>query len=442
LANLSAKEKRYLENAVFIAASRLIFTRLEECGTSLYKLSDVADTTSGGTPLRNVVIYFGGDIPWIKSGDLNDGLIEAVEEFITEEGLQNSSAKIFPAGTIVIALYGATVGKTGILTFDAATNQAVCAIFPKSSELKKEYLYWFLRHKRQDFLEMSFGGAQPNISQKLLRETLVPVPSSNIQTSVTLFLGAVEKRRLGDNVKLPDLPTPLTDLTYAVAHIETLAARIAEARGLRQQAVEEAEELCRAIIFTNPDHTSLAMSELLTQRELDVIVEPNETYQFAGVYSFGRGVFRSQQKTGAEFAYKRLTRLRAGEFVYPKLMAWEGALGIVPEECNGLVVSPEFPVFELNQELVLPETLDVYFRSPKVWPTLSNASTGTNIRRRRINPTDFLAYQFPLPSMKIQQKLRMVKARVDTLKRLQAETAAELDALLPAVSDRAFHLTP
>lgn len=173
-------------------------------------------------------------------------------------------------------------------------------------------------------------------------------------------------------------------------------------------------------------------------RELDVIVKPNETHQFAGVYSFGRGVFRSQQKKGAEFAYKRLTRLRASEFVYPKLMAWEGALGIVPEECDGLVVSPEFPVFELNQEFVLPETLDVYFRSPKVWPTLANAGTGTNIRRRRINPSDFLAYQFPLPSMKTQQKLCMVKAKVDTLKRLQAETATELDALLPAVLDRAF----
>ena len=139
-----------------------------------------------------------------------------------------------------------------------------------------------------------------------------------------------------------------------------------------------------------------------------------------------------------EFAYSRLTRLRAGDFVYPKLMAWEGALGIVPPECDGLVVSPEFPVFELDQTRVLPDTLDVYFRTPSVWPILSGVSTGTNVRRRRLNPADFLKFEMLLPSMQEQLKLREVRGRMETLKRLQAETAAELDALLPSILDRAF----
>lgn len=225
---------------------------------------------------------------------------------------------------------------------------------------------------------------EPRYLQAIFTANYLEPQLSAPAKGTTGYAAVRPKHLLAAEIPLP----PLDEQRRIVARIEALAARIAEARSLRQQAVDEAEELCRSIIFTNPDHTLLAMSELITQRELDVIVEPNETYQFAGVYSFGRGVFRSQQKTGAEFAYKRLTRLRAGEFVYPKLMAWEGALGIVPEECDGLVVSPEFPVFELNQELVLPETLDVYFRSPKVWPTLSSASTGTNIRRRRINIID------------------------------------------------------
>jgi len=86
------------------------------------------------------------------------------------------------------------------------------------------------------------------------------------------------------------------------------------------------------------------MRELVRLREPDVMVEPDGKYQFAGVYCFGRGVFRSQFRTGVEFAYRRLTRLKAGNFVYPKLMAWEGALGVVPAECDGCVVSTEFPV--------------------------------------------------------------------------------------------------
>jgi type I restriction enzyme, S subunit len=184
--------------------------------------------------------------------------------------------------------------------------------------------------------------------------------------------------------------------------------------------------------------TPTPMSELVRLRECDVVVALDQMYEFAGVYCFGRGLFRGSGKTGVEFAYTRLTRLRQGNFVYPKLMAWEGALGIVPSECNDLVVSPEFPVFEVNEDHVYPEVLDVYFRTPSVWPFLSGASTGTNVRRRRLNPNDFLAFKMPLPTMETQRKLREVKRLVERMKQLQTETAAELDALLPSILDKAF----
>jgi type I restriction enzyme S subunit len=231
---------------------------------------------------------------------------------------------------------------------------------------------------------------------------------------------------------------PLPEQRRIVARIEELAAQIQEARTLRQQAVEEAEALCRAILAGDKQACPTPMRELVRLREPDVVVNSEETYQFAGVYCFGRGVFRAQAKTGMEFAYPRLTRLRAGDFVYPKLMAWEGALGVVPQDCDGLVVSTEFPVFEICKDRVLPEVLDTYFRTPAVWPALSGVSTGTNVRRRRLNPQDFLDYRMPLPSRRVQGTLQAVRTEVDALKRLQAETAAELDALLPSILDRAF----
>src|SRR5207244_8036083 len=112
-------------------------------------------------------------------------------------------------------------------------------------------------------------------------------------------------------------------------------------------------------VFEDKHAVPTPMKELVTLRECDVVVQPDVLYEFAGVYSFGEGVFRGQRKSGSEFAYARLTRLRSGNFVYPKLMAWEGALGVVPHDCDGLVVSPEFPVFEINEDRVLPEVLDV-----------------------------------------------------------------------------------
>src|SRR2546430_2769555 len=96
------------------------------------KLGDAAETASGGTPPRGNKLYFGGDIPWVKSGELPDGEITSVGERITTLGLEQSAAKVFEKGTLVIAMYGATVGKLGILGLRAATNQAVCAIVPDS----------------------------------------------------------------------------------------------------------------------------------------------------------------------------------------------------------------------------------------------------------------------------------------------------------------------
>jgi len=119
-------------------------------------------------------------------------------------------------------------------------------------------------------------------------------------------------------------------------------------------------------------------------------------------------------------------------------MAWEGALGAVPESCDGLYVSPEFPVFRLREDRVLPEVLDTYFRTPSVWPELAAISTGTNVRRRRLHPSAFLQYKFPLPSMTAQQQLRSVRQKVEHAQRLQTESAAELDALMPSILSKAF----
>lgn len=130
-------------------------------------LSDICDTTSGGTPSRKAQEYYqNGTIPWVKSGELENNIILDTEEYITEEALANSSAKIFPAGTLLIALYGATIGKLAFLGIPAATNQAVCAIF-ENKKVSLKYLYYYLLFKRSDLVKQGIGGAQPNISQAI-----------------------------------------------------------------------------------------------------------------------------------------------------------------------------------------------------------------------------------------------------------------------------------
>ena len=141
------------------------------------KLGCLCTTTSGGTPSRKQAAYYGGTIPWVKSGELNDGLVETTEETITEAAIRETSAKVLPAGTLLMAMYGATVGKLGILREASATNQAICAIFP-TQRLDRGYLFWYLRSLRRQLVSASFGGAQPNISQRVIRSIDVPLPTA------------------------------------------------------------------------------------------------------------------------------------------------------------------------------------------------------------------------------------------------------------------------
>ncbi len=236
-----------------------------------------------------------------------------------------------------------------------------------------------------------------------------------------------EDRFLAMNVLLP----PVEEQRCIVARIEQIAAKVGEAASLTAQNIEMSKSLCRTILASDSE-TRLPMCDLVTLREPDVSVRADCTYAFAGVLCFGRGAFASQTRTGSEFAYKKLTTLRSGDFLYPKLMAWEGAFAVVPEGLAGRVVSPEFPVFEVNTERILPEVLDVYFRTPEVWVEVAGKSTGTNVRRRRLNPRDFLRYTMPVPSRHTQEKLQAVYRRVQVLHQLRSDNLKRLQTLLPA----------
>ena len=138
-------------------------------------LGNIGTWQAGGTPSRSNRTYYGGNIPWLKTGDLNDGLITNIPEKITEDAVANSSAKINPTGSVLIAMYGATIGKLGILTFPATTNQACCACIEYFA-ITRYYLFYFLLSHRDQFIAKGGGGAQPNISKEIIVNTAIPLP--------------------------------------------------------------------------------------------------------------------------------------------------------------------------------------------------------------------------------------------------------------------------
>ena len=139
------------------------------------RLGNIGEWRSGATPNRQNVKYYQGSIPWLKTGDLNDAYITHVEETITELATKNTSAKIRPIGSVLMAMYGATIGKLGILSIPCATNQACCACIPFSG-VSNKFLFFYLLSQRKNFIDQGAGGAQPNISREKIIANLIPLP--------------------------------------------------------------------------------------------------------------------------------------------------------------------------------------------------------------------------------------------------------------------------
>ena len=154
------------------------------CKWEMVKLGDICDTMSGGTPLKSKTeFYFPAEIPWINSGEVRNGEIYKASKYISKLGLENSSAKIIPANSVLVAMYGATAGQVGLLKFQASTNQAVCSILP-NDKFNSKFLYYLLSSKTEDLIKMSVGGAQPNISQGIIKNLKIPLPPIEIQEQI------------------------------------------------------------------------------------------------------------------------------------------------------------------------------------------------------------------------------------------------------------------
>jgi len=191
------------------------------------RIEDIAETTSGSTPARGNSAYFnGGTIPWVKTGELKDGLITETEERITDLALQDCSLQVLPSGTLLVAMYGQgqTRGRTGLLGISATTNQACFAILPEPSVFESRFLqYWFRYSYRRLRLETEGrGGNQPNLNGLILRSLEVPLPDLAAQREIANCLdqklalaGNINAKCSEANVAVRALPAALLRRAFA-----------------------------------------------------------------------------------------------------------------------------------------------------------------------------------------------------------------------------------
>lgn len=233
------------------------------------RMQEIAQWGSGGTPSRKVSEYYNGDIPWVKTGELNDDYIFETEEHITQEAISHSSAKIYPTDTVVIAMYGATIGKVGILGIPAATNQAcACAIVKPSTDYK--YLFYYAQSQKDDFIKKGKGGAQPNISQEIIKFHQFPLP-------------------------------PLAEQQRIVDRIESLFAKLDEAKEKTQAVVDSFETRKAAILHKAFTGELTAKWRRTHGLSLDTWKEVAADFLFEYVTSGSRGWAKYYDESGAVF---------------------------------------------------------------------------------------------------------------------------------------------
>lgn len=178
---------------------------------------------------------------------------------------------------------------------------------------------------------------------------------------------------------------------------------------------------------------SVSIGQVL--KRIERFEERQETadYQFAGTYSFGRGIFVSQRKAGSEFRLGSVQRIKAGDFVYCKIMAWEGAFGLVPLEADNCVMSGAFVAYEVDESLINSSYLGWYFKQKSVWGSIGSQSTGTNVRRRSLHPETFERATLPLPPLdeqrRIVARIEELAGKIEQARRLRREAVALADLL-------------
>jgi type I restriction enzyme S subunit len=210
-------------------------------------LGEIGTWSSGGTPSRKNLSYYGGDIPWVKTGDLNDSLIHNTPENITKEGLKNSSAKIFPPETLLIAMYGATIGKMGILSTEASTNQACGALLPGGETRHLiPFVFHYLLSERENIRSIAKGGAQPNISQTVLKSYPFPLPPLQEQRRITSKIESLQARSSKAQKALEAIPPLLEKFRQSVLSSAFRGDLTADWRA-QNPAIESAEKLLERI---------------------------------------------------------------------------------------------------------------------------------------------------------------------------------------------------
>ncbi|MEL6399687.1 MAG: restriction endonuclease subunit S [Cyanobacteria bacterium J06626_4] len=388
----------------------------------LKPIGEFCKTGSGGTPSRKQESkYYNGSIPWVKSGELRETVILETEEKITEAALSETSAKMIPPGALLVAMYGATVGRIATLGIPASSNQAVCHIVPDEAVADQRYMFYALSKQVPKWLDQRVGGAQPNISQHIIRNTQIPLPPIEEQRRIAAILDkadAVRRKR-----------------KEAIALTEELLRSIfldmfddANGNDWEITTVENIAREQKGSIRTGPFGSQLLHSEFVDSGIAVLGIDNAVKNEF----------FWAKPRYITEDKYEELKRYKVhpGD-VLITIMGTCGRCAIVPDDCSEAINTKHLCCITLDRRKCIPEFLHSYFLlHPKARLYLERNAKGAIMDG--LNMGIIKKLPIPLPPVSLQEKFGYIHLKSYALSKKASRLETEENELFNSLLQRAF----
>ena len=398
------------------------------------KLGDIAKVTTGGTPSRNVPDYWNGDVPWITTSLVDFNLIEEAEEFLTLEGVANSSAKVFPRGTVLMAMFGqgVTRGKVAILGIDAAFNQACVGIVP-GEVADGEYLYQFLAQNYDAIRQLSNSGSQENLNAGLIKGIDVVLPPLPEQRTIAAILSTWDRgiRLLGNLITtkvrfkqrlIQEILTgrrrftePSSDPASAAPsrtmfNLGRSATAVEVSRGLNGKSYDEG---IPRLGDCPQGWNTWRLKDLLTVVQRPVSLQPDASYRLVTAKRYRAGIVHREVLRGDQIKTKTQFQAKAGDFLISRRQIVHGACGLVPAELDGALVSNEYSCLSvcggLDALFLEYLTNTRYFQQ-----TFYQSSVGVTVEKMIFRIDHWLNYEIHLPPVSEQRRVVSLLCAVDS----------------------------
>ncbi|EIR4128996.1 restriction endonuclease subunit S [Salmonella enterica] len=397
-------------------------------GWVVTNLQNIANWGSGGTPSRSHDDYYNGNIPWIKTGDLGPKLITEASEYITDAGVKNSSAKYFPKGSVAIAMYGATIGKTSILGIDATTNQACAVGTPIKDITSSIFLYYFLLNEKNTFIKKGKGGAQPNISQAVIKEHPLSLPPYAEQKIIA------EK-----------LDTLLAQVDSTKACLE----RIPQILKRFRQAVLAAVVNGKAVNIDTDENTLTTLGNIAKNIKYGTSKKCSETQGSTAVLripNIGPGYIINSNLKYADFDQKELVTLtlKEGDLLLIRSngsVDLVGKVAVISENDTEYLYAGYLIRVRLDKERAAPKYISYCLQSPQLRQVIENIARSTS-GVNNINSKELASLEIPLTPLpeqhEIVRRVEQLFAWADTIEKQVNNALTRVNSLTQSILAKAF----